>query len=136
MLGTGQRITNAAEFVRGRWASQPKFGIILGTGLGNLAEQIESPVRIPYADVPELPSSTAIGHKGQFVCGRLHGANVIAMQGRFHLYEGYSAELVAFPVRVMERLGIVVLWWGCVVVGSIAVGLYVAIQRPVQRRSA
>lgn len=84
----------------------PLAGIILGSGLGKLADKIEDPVVIPYKDIPGFPVSTAIGHKGNFICGELGGKCVIAMQGRFHHYEGYPTSLAAMPVRVMKLLGI------------------------------
>lgn len=87
----------------------PKIGIILGSGLGNVAEQIEDPVVIPYSDIPGFPESTAIGHKSNFIAGSLGGKTVLAMQGRFHYYEGYTMSQVILPVRVMKLLGIEVL---------------------------
>ena len=106
MLVLRPHIESIAGLIQSRWNVRPSLGIILGTGLGDLADQIRMPIRIPYTEIPELPQSTAIGHAGQFVCGELFGQNVITMQGRFHLYEGYSAELVTLPVRVMKHLGI------------------------------
>lgn len=106
MLHQIPKIADAAAFIQIRWPTKPRAGIILGTGLGDLADAIESPVRIPYKEVPHFPVSTAIGHKGQFVCGTLAGLPVIAMQGRFHLYEGYPAWQITLPVRVMKALGI------------------------------
>lgn len=82
------------------------MGIVLGSGLGSLAEGITDAVTVPYRDIPGFPVSTAIGHKGNFLCGKLGGKNVIAMQGRFHYYEGYPMDLVTLPVRVMKLLGI------------------------------
>ena len=97
---------DAHRFLVSQWDTAPSVGIILGTGSGEIAESIEADVKIPYADVPHLPTSTAIGHKGQFVCGRMAGANVIAMQGRFHLYEGYDVDLATLPVHVMAAMGV------------------------------
>lgn len=85
---------------------QPIAGIVLGSGLGKLAERIEDPIIIPYRNIPGFPVSTAVGHKGNFICGYLGGKCVVAMQGRFHYYEGYPMELVTMPVRVMKMLGI------------------------------
>jgi len=105
MLHQIPKIAEAVEFIRKKWPAKPHAGIILGTGLGNLASAIESPVTIPYADIPHFPRSTAIGHKGQLVCGMLAGLPVVAMQGRFHFYEGYPAWQITLPVRVMKALG-------------------------------
>lgn len=86
--------------------TKPAIGLILGSGLGVLAESIKDPVIIPFKDVPHFPESTVIGHEGQLVIGILEDKYVIAMQGRFHYYEGYSMEQVSFPVRVMKALGV------------------------------
>ncbi|GEL76096.1 purine-nucleoside phosphorylase [Tenuibacillus multivorans] len=86
--------------------TKPDIGLILGSGLGILADEIENPKVIPYADIPHFPTSTVSGHKGQLVIGTLQGQHVIAMQGRFHYYEGYSMQQVTFPVRVMKALGV------------------------------
>ena len=85
---------------------KPTVGIVLGSGLGKLADQIENPIIIPYNELPGFPVSTAIGHKGNFIVGTLGGKCVIAMQGRIHFYEGYSMNLVVLPIRVMVRIGI------------------------------
>ena len=101
------RINQAAEYLMTRLEGfRPTVGIVLGSGLGKLADHIEAPVVIPYKDVPEFPVSTAIGHKGNFIAGRLGGKDVIAMQGRLHYYEGYTMDLVTLPIRVMIRAGI------------------------------
>ena len=92
-----------AERLEGR---KPLVGIVLGSGLGKLADQIENPLIIPYSELPGFPVSTAIGHKGNFIVGTLGGKCVIAMQGRIHFYEGYPMNLVVLPIRVMIRLGI------------------------------
>ncbi|MFT8362407.1 MAG: purine-nucleoside phosphorylase [Sporolactobacillus sp.] len=84
----------------------PQIGLILGSGLGDIAEQIEDPLFIPYKNIPHFPESTVEGHKGRFIIGTLEGKSVIAMQGRYHYYEGYSLKQVSFPVRVMNGLGI------------------------------
>ena len=92
-----------AERMEGR---KPQIGIVLGSGLGMLADQIEDPLVIPYSELPGFPVSTAIGHKGNFIVGTLGGKCVIAMQGRIHYYEGYPMHLVVLPIRVMIRIGI------------------------------
>lgn len=86
--------------------NKPEIGLILGSGLGVLADEIENPVTISYGDIPHFPKSTVAGHKGQLVIGTLEGKQVIAMQGRFHYYEGYSMDQVTLPVRVMKGLGV------------------------------
>ncbi|MBR4756880.1 MAG: purine-nucleoside phosphorylase [Bacteroidales bacterium] len=85
---------------------EPKVGIVLGSGLGRLSDEIADPVTIPYKDIPGFPVSTAIGHKGNFIVGTLGGKTVIAMQGRIHYYEGYGMDTVTLPIRVMKVLGI------------------------------
>ena len=101
-------IYSAAEYIKGRiGASQePVAGIVLGSGLGKLANKIENPIVIPYKEIPHFPTSTAVGHKGNFIAGTLGGQFVVAMQGRFHYYEGYPMEYVTLPIRVMKVLGI------------------------------
>ncbi|MBR4735322.1 MAG: purine-nucleoside phosphorylase [Bacteroidales bacterium] len=84
----------------------PEIGIVLGSGLGSLANSIENPITVPYKDLPGFPVSTAVGHKGNFIAGTLSGKNVIAMQGRIHFYEGYGMDMVVLPIRVMLMLGI------------------------------
>ena len=101
------RIQQAAEYIKGRiWERLPVAGIVLGSGLGKLADKIENPVVVPYSEIPHFPISTAVGHKGNFIAGELGGKLVVAMQGRFHYYEGYSMEYVTLPIRVMKMLGI------------------------------
>lgn len=104
-LSLYDRIAEAAAAVRRRHASTPEVAIILGTGLGRLAEDIAQPVRIPYHEIPHLAASTAESHAGVLVAGTLAGRRVVAFQGRCHLYEGYSAEQVTFPVRLAKALG-------------------------------
>jgi purine-nucleoside phosphorylase len=106
VLHVAAQIDESAKFVRGRWQGTPKAGIILGSGLGAVADEIETESAIEYGDIPNFLRSTAVGHKGRLLCGRLAGVPVVAMQGRFHCYEGYSAERATFPVRVMKALGI------------------------------
>lgn len=104
-----ERINNAASYLEGilkEHGLKPQIGIILGSGLGKLADRIENPVTVPYRDIPGFPVSTAIGHKGNFIIGTLAGKTVIAMQGRIHYYEGYPMELVTLPTRVMTVIGI------------------------------
>ncbi|MBP5565999.1 MAG: purine-nucleoside phosphorylase [Bacteroidales bacterium] len=102
-----ETINAAAAYVRKQIGDlQPTVGIVLGSGLGKLAYQIENPVEIPYRDIPGFPVSTAIGHKGSFIVGTLSGKTVIAMQGRIHYYEGYEMTQVTLPIRVMKVIGI------------------------------
>lgn len=104
-----ERIYKAAEYVRNILDAkglEPKVGIVLGSGLGKLAEKIENPVTVPYREIPGFPVSTAIGHKGNYIIGTLGGKTVMAMQGRIHYYEGYPMELVTLPIRVMKVIGI------------------------------
>lgn len=103
------QIQEAVAAIRTKWSATPSVGIILGTGLGKLAEDIQAEAVFPYETIPHMPRSTAPGHKGQLVCGELEGKSVIAMEGRFHFYEGYSLRDVTFPVRVMKALGCQVL---------------------------
>lgn len=99
----------AAQFLLSQTKLRPRIGLVLGSGLGGFADELREAVRIPYAQIPFFPRSTAIGHAGQMVIGLAGGVPVAAMQGRVHLYEGYSAEQVAFPTRVLGRMGIRVL---------------------------
>lgn len=105
MLDLYDQIENAAVAIRKRWDQSPNAGIILGTGLGNLAEQIEVEATIDYEEIPHFANSTAVGHRGRFVCGRLEDLPVVAMEGRFHQYEGYPLKQITLPVRVMKLLG-------------------------------
>lgn len=98
-------VEQATLAVRSRWEGTPRVGLILGTGLGALAREIVAEVSIPYPEIPFFPGSTVLGHKGQLVCGSLGGQSVVAMEGRFHLYEGYSPAQVTFPIRVLKALG-------------------------------
>lgn len=100
------KIQETAAWLRTKMPCQPHTAIILGTGLGHLAEHIEKVLCIPYAQIPNFPVSTVEGHSGQLIFGRLGGKDVMAMEGRFHYYEGYSMQQVTFPVRVMYELGI------------------------------
>ena len=105
MRELARQIDEATAFVRQRWTGSARAGIILGTGLGGLATEIAAEATIDYAEIPHFPRSTAVGHTGQLVCGQLAGLSVVAMEGRFHAYEGYSYQQVTFPVRVMKALG-------------------------------
>ncbi|WP_100398462.1 purine-nucleoside phosphorylase [Bacillus sp. FJAT-44742] len=96
----------AFSFLRGQIQETPKAGLILGSGLGVLADEIEERIVIPYSKIPGFPVPTVEGHAGQLVFGRLRGLPVVAMQGRFHFYEGYAMKEVTFPVRVMKNLGV------------------------------
>lgn len=98
--------TQASAYIQTKINTPPKLGLILGSGLGILADEINNPVKIPYNEIPGFPVSTVEGHKGQLVIGDLQGVQVIAMQGRFHFYEGYSLDKVTFPIRVMKLLGV------------------------------
>lgn len=101
-----EQIKEAARFLQSQIAELPETGIILGTGLGKLAGEISEAVAIPYESIPHFPLSTVESHSGRLIFGRLNGKRVVAMQGRFHFYEGYSMQQVVFPVRVMKMLGI------------------------------
>lgn len=100
------KINETVKFIQSRTKEIPHVGIILGTGLGRLADEIDIDVNIPYKDIPNFPVSTVKGHQGQLIFGTLNGVHVVAMQGRFHFYEGYSMEEITFPVRVLNQLGI------------------------------
>lgn len=101
-----KKIDETIAFVKQQLKKDPFVGIILGSGLGHLADEIEVSVRIPYSEIPNFPVSTVKGHEGHLIFGTLNGVQVVAMQGRFHYYEGYSMEEVTFPVRVLKQLGV------------------------------
>ena len=101
-----EQVQEAATYVRERIGEEPRIGIILGSGLGGIAEVIEDKHVIPYGEIPHFVCSTAPGHKGQFVAGRFGGKPVICMQGRLHFYEGHALSDIIFPVRVMKLLGV------------------------------
>jgi purine-nucleoside phosphorylase len=106
MLHLYDQIEAAAAAIRGQWpGGKPRVGIILGTGIGPLAEKIDVEASIDYAAIPHFLKPTATGHKGRLVCGKLNGASVMAMEGRFHAYEGYPLDAITLPVRVMKALG-------------------------------
>lgn len=98
-------ILAAAAFIRQHHAEVPRVAVVLGTGLGGLAERIKDVTSIPYADIPHFPLATVAGHAGRLVLGRLSGVPVAAMQGRFHLYEGYTPQQVVLPIRVLRAMG-------------------------------
>ena len=100
------KIQETASWLKARMTTSPKTAIILGTGLGQLASEITDKSEIPYSDIPNFPVSTVEGHSGKLIFGKLGGVDILAMQGRFHYYEGYSMKEVTFPVRVMYELGI------------------------------
>lgn len=103
------KIQEAKDYIRERSSLSPRIGIILGSGLGALAAEIEAEAGLPYADIPHFPVATVAGHSGKLILGKLAGKHVIAMAGRFHYYEGYSMQELTFPVRVMKALGVEIL---------------------------
>lgn len=105
-MDTWQKIQQATEYIKNLSTNKPSIGLILGSGLGDLVEQFTQAVTIPYEQIPYFPTSTVEGHVGQLVIGELAGKIVVAMQGRFHFYEGYTQQEVVFPVFVMKQLGI------------------------------
>src|SRR5215467_7615749 len=98
--------TRAAKFILSKTKLRPRIALVLGSGLGAFADEFSAATKIPYAKIPHFPRSTAIGHAGQLVIGTVEGVAVAGMQGRVHLYEGYSAKEVAFPIRVFARMGV------------------------------
>ncbi|MDR7314059.1 purine-nucleoside phosphorylase [Brevibacillus nitrificans] len=96
----------AVAYIQPKLEEKPTIGLVLGSGLGVLADEIENPVIIPYNEIPGFTVSTVVGHKGQLVIGKLQGKQVVAMQGRFHFYEGHGLDAVVFPIRVMKLLGV------------------------------
>lgn len=105
MLELHDQIEEAVAKIRQHWDGTPKAGIILGTGLGSLAQKIDEEAKLDYEDIPNFPRSTATSHAGRLICGRLNGLPVMAMEGRFHMYEGYSLKQITLPVRIMRRMG-------------------------------
>ncbi|MCD7915764.1 MAG: purine nucleoside phosphorylase I, inosine and guanosine-specific [Tannerellaceae bacterium] len=118
MEEVNKQYREAAAYLASRITGNPEIAIILGSGLGSLADQIEHPVVIPYSEIPHFVHSTVAGHQGNFISGTLGGKQVLAMQGRFHYYEGYTMHQVTFPVRVMKLLGIT-----CLLVSNAAGGI-------------
>ena len=100
------KLSETRRFIIEKVNIEPQMGVILGSGLGGFVDLIEDKVVIPYQEIPNFPVSTVEGHKGQLVFGKVLGKTVVAMQGRFHFYEGYSMQSVTFPVRVMQVLGV------------------------------
>ncbi len=100
------KIKSASDYLQSQSQYQPQIGLVLGSGLGSLADQIEAPEQYPYESIPFCPVSTVEGHRGQLVIGRLEGQTVMAMQGRLHYYEGYSMGEITFPIRLMKALGV------------------------------
>lgn len=105
MKNTSERINESIQAIRKHSEIKPEIAIILGTGLGKLADQIEDKISIPYKNIPNFPISTVQGHRGNLVLGKLEDKQIVAMQGRFHFYEGYSMKEITFPVKVMRQLG-------------------------------
>lgn len=106
MSSMRQQIDETVSFLRKSTHSEPQIGVVLGTGLGELADQIDQEVVLSYKDIPHFPLSTVETHAGKFIFGKLAGKQVVAMQGRFHFYEGYSMQQITFPIRVMKFLGV------------------------------
>lgn len=105
-LGEFERAESAAHFIFSQTAQRPKIALVLGSGLGAFADEFSDATKIPYAHIPHFPQSTAIGHAGQLVIGKVGDVSVAGMQGRVHLYEGYSVKDVSFPIRVFARMGV------------------------------
>jgi len=105
MQGLFEQVEAAVVHIRKAWKGTPHAGIILGTGLGSLVTHIQEEASLEYEEIPHFPRSTAIGHRGRLVCGTLAGLPVLAMEGRFHMYEGYTLSQITLPVRVMKALG-------------------------------
>jgi purine-nucleoside phosphorylase len=103
------KIQEAVNVVHARWEHRPRFGIILGTGLGALTQDIQAEETFSYNELPSFPQSTVTSHAGRLVCGKLAGKAIVAMEGRFHFYEGYTLQQITFPVRVLKALGCEVL---------------------------
>ncbi len=106
MLHLAAQINEAAQTISRQWSRRPQVGIILGTGIGPLVEEIDTEASLDYEAIPHFLRSTATGHRGRLVCGTLAGASVMAMEGRFHAYEGYDLKQITLPVRVMKALGV------------------------------
>ena len=105
MQGLYEKVAAAAAFIKKAWNGTPHAGIILGTGLGSLVKEIKEEASLEYEEIPHFPKSTATSHRGRLVCGQLAGLPVLAMEGRFHMYEGYPLDQITLPVRVMQALG-------------------------------
>jgi purine-nucleoside phosphorylase len=105
MLELYDQINEAVEFIRGHWQETPHAGIVLGTGLGSLVEHIDVQASLKYSEIPHFLQATAISHAGRLICGSLAGLPVMAMEGRFHMYEGYELKRITLPVRVFKAMG-------------------------------
>jgi len=105
MLDVFDKMNDAVAAIRERWDRVPHAGIILGTGMGSLVEEIQEEAAFDYEEIPHFPQTTAVSHQGRLICGTLHGLPVMAMEGRFHMYEGYALKQITLPVRVMKSLG-------------------------------
>lgn len=101
-----KKVQDIVTYIESKTSMKPAIGLILGSGLGTLADEIETSVVIPYHEIPEFPQSTVVGHAGNIIIGKLEGKTVVAFQGRFHFYEGYSMQTVVMPVRIMQLLGV------------------------------
>jgi purine-nucleoside phosphorylase len=106
MIDLQDRIRESVDYISNLYKIHPRIGIVLGSGLGNLAGEITGAIEIDYDDIPHFPVSTVQGHHGKLILGKLGGKDIVAMAGRFHYYEGYSAADVAYPIRVMKQLGV------------------------------
>jgi purine-nucleoside phosphorylase len=105
MLELYGQVEAAVAAIKAKWDKVPRAGVILGTGLGGLVDEIDEEASLDYEEIPNFPRSTAISHRGRLVCGTLHGLPVMAMEGRFHMYEGYPLKQITLPVRVMRAMG-------------------------------
>jgi len=101
-----QKITEAVQMIKSRYSTQPEIGLILGSGLGSVADQVKDAVTVPYSEIPHFHTTAVEGHKGQIILGNMNGVSVAILQGRFHFYEGYPMEEVVFPTRTICALGI------------------------------
>ena len=101
-----EKINESTAYLAEKMGKKPQIGMITGTGLGRLTDKMDVDLRISYEDIPHFPTSTIVGHKGTLVSGELGGRTIVAMEGRFHLYEGYTPQEITFPIRVMSKLGI------------------------------
>ncbi len=105
MLNQFEKVTEAVSFIRSKWQGTPKVGMVLGTGLGGVSRKIQVEAEFEYKNLPNFPHSTAPGHQGRLICGTLEGVPIVAMDGRFHAYEGYDLATITLPVRVFKMLG-------------------------------
>ena len=105
-MNLSTRIQNAVDYIRSRTAAAPTIGLILGSGLGDFADTLESRQVVPFTDIPDFPAATVPGHTGAFVFGEKHGQSVVCLQGRLHYYEGHPMQVLTLPVRIMAKLGV------------------------------